>query len=157
MATNSKSGGKSTASKSKSTSSKGKGGKHTASKASGAKQAAPAPAKPIRREVWALVCFFVGIFAAIGYFKVDAIFITYICGTIKGFIGYGYIILPPVLLICAGILAFHKGRPVKARSICLVLVPVVFGALCHLIFAKYEPDFSKFNEAFKTVYSEGMA
>ena len=157
MATNSKSGGKSASNKSKSSSSKASAGKHTASKASAAKSASRSEAKPMRREIWAIVCFFIGIFAAIGYFKVDAIFITYICGTIKGFIGYGYIILPPTLIVCAVILAFHKGRPVKARSICLVLVPVVFGALCHLIFAKYEPDFSKFDEAFKTVYSEGMA
>ncbi len=152
----SKSGGKSTASKStsKSAASKSASSKSSASKST-AKQTQAA--KPIRREIWALVCFFVGLFSMIGYFNVDAIFITYFCGTIKGFIGYGYYILPPALVICAVILAFHKGRPVKARSICLVLVPVVFGALCHLFFAKYEPDFSKFAEAFKTIYSEGMA
>ncbi len=153
MATNSKSGGKSAANKSKPASS----GKHSASKAAPAKKAPESKAKPIRREVWAIACFFIGLFTVIGYFNVDAIFITYICGTIKGFIGYGYIILPPALIACAVILAFHKGRPVKARSICLVLVPVIFGAICHLIFAKYEPDFSKFNETFKTIYSEGMA
>jgi len=113
--------------------------------------------RPVRREIWALVCFFVGLFSLIGYFNVDAIFITYFCGTIKGFIGYGYYILPPVLIVCAVILAFHRGKPVKARAICLVLVPVIFGALCHLFFAKYEPDFSKFAETFKTIYAEGSA
>ncbi len=153
MATNSKSGGKSTANKSKSASS----GKHSASKTAPAKKASESKAKPIRREVWAIACFFLGLFTIIGYFNVDAIFITYICGTIKGFIGYGYIILPPALIACAFILAFHKGRPVKARSICLVIAPVIFGALCHIIFAKYEPDFSKFDVVFKTVYSDGMA
>ncbi len=155
-------GGKSSASKSgsksaptKSASSKTASSKSGAGKSSAAKHAQAS--RPIRREIWALVCFFVGLFSLIGYFNVDAIFITYFCGTIKGFIGYGYYILPPVLIVCAVILAFHRGRPVKARSICLVLVPVIFGALCHLFFAKYEPDFSKFAEAFKTIYSEGSA
>ncbi len=148
------SGGKSTASKSKSTSSRS-----SSSKSSGTKSTAKhvQASRPIRREIWALVCFFVGLFSLIGYFNVDAIFITYFCGTIKGFIGYGYYILPPILIVCAVILGFHRGRPVKARAICLVLVPVVFGALCHLFFAKFEPDFSKFAETFKTIYSEGSA
>ncbi len=163
MATKASSGGKSSASKStgktssksgsasakKSTSSKS-GGKHTAGNVQGS-------ANPIRRELWGVICLFVGLFCAIGYFNVDAIFITYICGTVKGFIGYGYYILPPILFVCAFILIFHRGRPVKARSICLLLMAVVFGALCHLFFAKYEPDFSKFAVAFKTVYSEGSA
>ena len=154
--TSGKSAPKSTAAKGSTASKSGSGTKKT----SGSKTAAASHAKssrPIRREIWALVCFFLGLFTAIGYFNVDAIFITYFCGTIKGFIGYGYYILPPVLLACAFILAFHRGLPVKARAICLAVVPVVFGALCHLFFAKYEPDFSQFATAFKTIYSEGSA
>ncbi len=154
------SGGKPTtktsaASKSTKSSSSAKSGSKSSSAKSSAKHAQSS--RPIRREIWALVCFFIGLFSLIGYFNVDAIFITYFCGTIKGFIGYGYYILPPVLIVCAVILAFHRGKPVKARAICLVLVPVVFGALCHLFFAKYEPDFSNFAVAFKTIYSEGSA
>ena len=106
-----------------------------------AKKASQAPAsRPIRREVGAVVCFFLGLFTLIGYFNVDALFITYFCRFIKGLIGYGYYIFPPALLVCAYILAFHKGRPVRLRTVCMLLLPVVFGALAHTLFAK--PDFS---------------
>jgi len=164
MASKASSGGKSSASRSagktaSKSSSKTSSAKNASSKNSGKNTAGSVQgsATPVRRELWGVICLFVGLFCTIGYFNVDAIFITYICGTVKGFIGYGYYILPPILFVCAFILVFHRGKPVKARSICLLLMAVVFGALCHLFFAKYEPDFSKFAVAFKTIYSEGSA
>ena len=65
----------------------------TGKKSTGAKRstAAPKPAtktpaktaaataktkKPIRREVWALLCFFFALFTFIGCFKIDALFFT---------------------------------------------------------------------------------
>ncbi|MCD7786604.1 MAG: hypothetical protein LUG87_02810, partial [Oscillospiraceae bacterium] len=55
--------------------------------------------RPVRREVWSVVCFFVGLFSFIGYFNVDAWFITYFCGFIKGLIGGGYYVFPAALLL----------------------------------------------------------
>ena len=72
--------------------------KKPAQSSRGAKQQAPQP-KPIRREVGAVVCFFLALFTFIGYFGVDALFITYVCRFIKGLIGYGYYIFPPVLAV----------------------------------------------------------
>ena len=164
MASKASSGGRSSASKST-----GKTAAKSASKSSSAKsasaktggkhasQSAQTGSFTVKRELWGVLCLFIGLFCAIGYFDVEAIFITYICGTVKGFIGYGYYILPPILFICAFFLIFHRGRPVKARTVCLLLLAVVLGALCHLLFAKYEPDFSKFGTAFQGIYNEGKA
>ncbi len=38
----------------------------------------------------------------------------------------------PALLLAAGVLGFHHGRPVQARVICTLLLPMVFGAFIHL-------------------------
>ena len=67
--------------------------------------------RPVRREVGAIVCVFLGLFSFIGYFKVDAVFITFFCGLIKGLIGWGYFIFPPVLFLSAIILGFHRADP----------------------------------------------
>lgn len=57
--------------------------------------------RPIRREVGAVVCAFLGIFSAIGYFNVDALFIDIFCGFLKGLLGWGYYLIPPALLAAA--------------------------------------------------------
>ena len=92
--------------------------------------------RPVRREIWAVVCFFVGLFTFLGYFNLDALFITYICAFVKGLIGYGYYLFPIAMFACAVILAFHRGRPIVARTVCMLLIPVSVGALAHLLFCK---------------------
>lgn len=111
------------------------GGKAVSGKSTAGKAAAASPQqKPVRREIGAAVCFFLGLFSFIGYFKVDALFVDYFCRFVKGLIGYGYYIFPPALLSCAVILAFHRGRPVRLRTVCVLLLPVVVGALAHVLF-----------------------
>ena len=117
------------------------GKKRSGAKGGRARQAA-AP-RPIRREVGALICLFLGIFSFIGYFQVDAWFITFFCGFIKGLIGWGYYLFPPALLLCAVTLGFHRGRPVIFRVISALLLPLILGALIHLLFAKGDYSFSK--------------
>ena len=117
---------------------------------------ATAPQKrPIRREVWAAVCFFVGLFTFIGYFNLDALFITYICAFIKALIGYGYYLFPVAMLACAVILALHRGRPVRARSICMALVPVAIGALAHLLFCRQDFGEATVAELMPLLYDSG--
>ena len=119
---------------------------------------AAAPQKqPIRREVWAAVCFFIGLFTFIGYFKLDALFITYICAFIKALIGYGYYLFPVAMLACAVILMLHRGRPVRARSICMALVPVAIGALAHLLFCKQDFGEATVTELMPLLYDSGKA
>ena len=95
----------------------------------------PAP-RPVRREVGAVVCLLLAIFAALGYFHIQAIFIDFFCGLVKGLIGYGYLLLPPMLLVASGILAFHRGRPVRLRVWCALLLPVLAGGFFHLLLAQ---------------------
>ena len=129
-------------------------GKSRASGGSRKKSGASAP-KPIRRGVGALICLLLAIFAALGYFQVKALFIDFFVGGVKGLIGYGFLLLPPMLMVASGILAFHRGRPVQLRVWCTLLLPVVFGALLHLLLAKgtYAWDL----KLFQTLWKEGEA
>ena len=119
---------------------KSTGGKRTASSSRSSSSRTtssrkkPAP-RPVRREVGAVVCLLLAIFAALGYFHIQAIFIDFFCGLVKGLIGYGYLLLPPMLLVASGILAFHRGRPVRLRVWCALLLPVLAGGFFHLLLA----------------------
>ena len=128
-----------------STAGKGGGGKRTStgpSRASGGKRTSatpPAPnKKPIRREVGAVICLLLGFFSAFGYFHVQAAFIDLFCGLLKGCLGYGFYIMPPMLLVAAWGLAFHRGRPVRLRLFCALIAPVLVGAILHLLLSREE-------------------
>ena len=97
---------------------------------------------PRRREIMAIVCFILGVFSFIGYFDAEPIFIGFLTGFVKRLIGYGFYALPPALIMCSAILAFHKGRPVLARTICTLLITVVTGAIVHLFASDITYEFS---------------
>ena len=109
-----------------------------------AKRKGAAPAKkPLRREIGGAVFLLLALFAAIGYFKTDdGAFIALFCNGLKGLCGYGFYIAPPMLLACAGILLFHRGRPVRLRLTGALLLPPMLGSLLHLILCRtaYEWD-----------------
>lgn len=112
--------------------------KGTAAKKAPAKKAvrvAPAaPAyDPSKRIIGGVVCLFLSLFAFIGYADVDAWFITYFCGFIKGIIGWGYYLFPISLLICSVTLFLSRGKPVTFRIVSALLCPVFLGAIYHLI------------------------
>lgn len=109
--------------------------KNTSSRSRAASSKKANATRPIRREVGAVVCAFLGIFSLIGYFDVEALFIDVFCSFIKGLLGWGYFIFPISLLISAGILATHRGRPVVLRVTCTMLMPLFIGAATHLFFA----------------------
>ena len=87
--------------------------------------------KPIRREVWALVCAALAVFTVLGCFGVKAIFIDFFCGLLKGLLGYGFWTVPAALALATYILAFHRGRPVRLRLACALLLPFFISALVH--------------------------
>jgi|GEM_PF-3887686 len=64
------------------------------------------------RETGAVVFFILSICALSGYFAASGIFITWFSDFLRGLIGWGYYTAPPLMFICAVILAFHRGRPV---------------------------------------------
>ena len=80
---------------------------------------------------------------------------TFFCGLVKGLIGYGYWLLPPMLLVASGILVFHRGRPVRLRVWCALLTPVLVGCLLHLILTRGSYEWSL--ELVKTLWSQGEA
>ena len=89
--------------------------------------------KPFRRELGALVCLLLALFGAIGYFKTeDGAFIALFCNLLKGLCGYGFYLAPPMLLVSAYILLFHRGRPVRLRLTGTLLLPLLLGAILHL-------------------------
>lgn len=100
------------------------------------KRSAPPPAKqPVRREVWGVVLLLLTLCVMVSYFGVRAIFIDWLSRLIKGLVGYGYWLTGPSFLLASLILLFHHGRPVQARVSCSLLLPLLFGSLCHMIFA----------------------
>ncbi|MEG1857227.1 MAG: DNA translocase FtsK [Pseudoflavonifractor sp.] len=119
----------------KQTSGQKKSGTGSKSASSGRKKASPGP-KPIRREIGAAVCLLLALFSAFGYFHVEAIFIDFFCNSVKGLLGYGFWLVPPMLLVSGVILLFHRGRPVRARVWCALLLPVLAGGLLHLFMAQ---------------------
>ena len=92
--------------------------------------------RPVRREVWGVVLLVLTLCTAVSYFKVSAIFLDWFAALLKGLFGYGYWLAAPSLLLAALILLFHHGRPVRLRTACALLLPVLFGALGHILFCK---------------------
>ncbi len=123
-------------------------GKRTAQ----SKKAQPLPVhKPIHREVCAFVCLGFAILTIFGLFGIDAWLINWVCGFARGLMGYGFYILPFVLLLCFVILLLHGGRPVKMRVISAFALVLVIGALVH-VFAcdiSYPWSFSMLGRLYK--------
>ena len=120
------------------------GGKRTASasprsKTSSSKKQSQPAHRPFRREAGAVVCLLLAVFAAFGYFNMEALFIHFFSALLKGLLGYGFWLVPPALLLGAYILAFHRGRPVRLRLTCALLLPLMLAALVHGLLADSLP------------------
>ena len=130
--------------------------KKPAASAKGNTRAAKNAPKPVRREVGAAVCAFLAILSFIGYFDVGGWFIDIFCGFIKGLLGWGFYLFPPALLLAAIALAFHRGRPVAFRLFCCFMLPIVFGAIAHLLFSRTALELGgDFGKLVTGLYAEG--
>lgn len=107
----------------------------TKRKKTAGKRSAPSARRPVRREVWGVVLLLLTLCVLVGYFGVHAIFIDWFSNLIKGLVGYGYWLTAPSFLLASLILLFHHGRPIRARVACSLLLPLLFGSLCHMVFA----------------------
>ena len=118
---------------------KSSGGRSGQGKRAQDKKVKSAPAKhPVRREIGGVVCLLLAFFGAIGYFGMQAAFIDLFRGLLQGLFGYGYYLVPPILLLMAYILFFHRGRPVRLRLACALSVPVLTGSVLHLLLCREE-------------------
>lgn len=93
--------------------------------------------QPVRREVTGAIFLLLGIFAAFGYFDgAGGFLILKYCSFLKGLLGYGFWITPPALFLAGGVMLFHRGYPVCARTLCALLLPVLGGGMLHIILCK---------------------
>ena len=97
---------------------------------------------PKRREIAAIVFLLLGVFSLLGYFSSDGAFIGFFCGLIKGLVGGGFFAIAPLLFLAAAVLCFHRGRPVRFRVMCCMLLAVDIGAIVHLFASGEEYSFS---------------
>ena len=132
-------------------------GKHTGAGKTPAKAAKSAPAapekKPLRREIAGVVCLFLGLFSFLGYFNIDAWFIDFFCRFVKGLIGWGFYLFPPALIFTGIVLAFHRERPVIARSVSAMLLPIMLGGIIHRLFSK--TNFAAEDKIIAALYKSG--
>lgn len=98
----------------------------------------PEPVVPVRREMAAVVFLFLAIFVGISYFKNEGAFVLFFSNLIKGLVGWGYWITPPVFLVISYALFFHRGRPVALRVTSAILLPVVISAIISLFTYEYD-------------------
>ncbi len=94
--------------------------------------------QPVRREVGGMVLLFLGIVAVIALFPSEGWLVDGWRMLIGGLFGWGYYIGAAVLLWGAYILGFHRGRPVRLRLVCVLLLPLVFGAFVHALWNDYD-------------------
>ena len=141
----------------KKTSSAAKGRAKTgaAQKKSGRRAPQPPEKKPIRREVGGVVFLALALFSGVGYVPTEAIFIHFFANLLKGLFGYGFWLIPPAFLITGLILLLHRGRPVRLRVACMLVVPVSVGALLQVLLCREEFD-SSFG-ILAALYKSGMA
>lgn len=111
--------------------------------------------RPVRREVWSFICFFLAIFSFIGFFDVNGIFIDFFKKALRGLLGFGYYSMTIMLIAASAILLFHKGRPVRMRVWCCISLSAVFSAILHLFISDIEYDVAF--ATVKALYLDGVA
>ena len=79
------------------------------------------------------MCIFLALLVALGMFGIHAVVPDLLKKGIQGLIGYGFWMVAFVLLWAAGLLLFRRDRRQTLRLWCLGLLPVVGGALLHIL------------------------
>ena len=119
---------------------KASSGKRTTSKKTTGKRAAAPKKRPIRREVGGVVCLVLALCIAFSYFQQGGWLLDQPAALCRGLVGYGYYAVAPVLLLVSYILLFHRGRNVTACVVGAALLPLLLGAMLHLVLCKTDYD-----------------
>lgn len=128
--------------------------KRTTTKRTSAGRTTKATKRPVRREVGGVVCLILALCVAVSYFQTGAIFIDWLAKVGCGLVGYGYYLVFPALLLCAYALLLHHGRPVAARVVCALLLPVLIGAMVHIV--AFEGSIEPSMEALRGLWGSGI-
>ena len=120
------------------------------------RSAPPPPAYNAQaRLIGGVVCLLLALCVLVTYFNVDAILLTFLANVLKGCFGYGYWLAAPALLYAGIVLVNHKGRPVKLRLVCTLLLPVLLGMVLHLLLARGAYEFNL--EHIKPMWKDGQS
>ena len=129
-------------------------------KPTAAAKAAPQSAPvPHFQTAWpyALVCVLLALLAILGFFPVDGFVIDYFCAFVKGVIGYGFWLFPFALLLLAWTLVGKNRRRIVLRIVSILLLPLLFGTLLHLILCRSAFTTADFGAVISELYSGGKA
>ena len=121
--------------------------------AGGRRTAAPKK-RPIRREVGGVVCLVLALCIAFSYFQQGGWLLDRPAALCRGLVGYGYYTVAPVLLLVSYILLFHRGRNVTACVVGAALLPVLLGAMLHLVLCK--TDYNSVDGIAKLLWQSGL-
>ena len=88
-----------------------------------------------------IVCALLALCVLVSYFNVDALLLTWIARVLRGTLGWGYYLTAPALAAVAVIQLGHKGRPVILRTVCVAVLPLLIGVLCHLALCRTAYEF----------------
>jgi S-DNA-T family DNA segregation ATPase FtsK/SpoIIIE len=114
--------------------------------------------KPVGRYVAGGILAFLGLLTAIGYFNKDGLAVSWLCGAEKGVVGWGFYILAPVMLLGAYDMLFRRGRTAYKMLVSALLLPILFGAMTHLLFSKLDLGaLSSFGAMAAALYGDGKA
>ena len=121
--------------------------------AGGRRTAAPKK-RPIRREVGGVVCLVLALCIAFSYFQQGGWLLDRPAALCRGLVGYGYYTVAPVLLLVSYILLFHRRRNVTACVVGAALLPVLLGAMLHLVLCK--TDYNSVDGIAKLLWQSGL-
>lgn len=85
------------------------------------------------RTAWGVILLALAVFSALSWFQVTGIFIDFLERIERGFVGWGYWSVPLAMLLASGQLLFHRNRPVRGRTFCALMIPVLIGAGAHTV------------------------
>ena len=120
----------------------------------GGKRTAAPKKRPIRREVGGVVCLVLALCIAFSYFQQGGWLLDRPAALCRGLVGYGYYTVAPVLLLVSYILLFHRGRNVTACVVGAALLPVLLGAMLHLVLCK--TDYNSVDDIAKLLWQSGL-
>ncbi len=91
---------------------------------------------------WAFLLFFLALLTFLSMFRVDAVFVEFIGEISCKAVGIGFFALPFSFLLAGGLLIISRGRPIKWRVLCALLIPYMIGAVSHAFIGTTELDFN---------------
>ena len=121
----------------------------------GGKRTAAPKKRPIRREVGGVVCLVLALCIAFSYFQQGGWLLDRPAALCRGLVGYGYYTVAPVLLLVSYILLFHRGRNVTACVVGAALLPVLLGAMLHLVLCP--TDYNSVDGIAKLLWQSGLS